>query len=282
MNAPRNVVPTTPRLLVVGLIVLGLACHRQQQPPPSAPPATPTPQPKPQPTPPPTTPAITGGTSLVQAMNERYAGKWYRTLTFVQRTTINLQSGSEIKQTWYEAAELPGKLRIDTDLSAKNGTLYVGDSVFTVTTGKLVRADTGRNVLLVLGFDVYAQTPARTMAQLRHDGFDLSKFHDGVWRGKPVYIVGALAGDTTSKQFWVEKERLLFVRLIQRSTQGRSDIRFDDYIPAGGGWIAVEVSQYVNGKRRLLEEYKDVKVDVPLSPALFNPRQWATTPHWAR
>lgn len=281
MNAPRNVVPTTPRLLVVGLVVLGLACHRQQQPAPSAPPTT-TPAPKPQPTPPPATPAITGGPSLLQAMHERHAGKWYNTLTFVQKTTINLQSGSEIKQTWHEAAQLPGKLRIDTDLAAKNGTLYSGDSVFAVTAGKLVRADTGWNALLILGFDVYAQSAAKTTAQLRRDGFDLSKFHDGVWRGKPVYIVGAVAGDTTSKQFWVEKDRLLFVRLIQRSPQGRSDIRFDDYIPAGGGWIAVEVTQYVNGKRRLLEEYKDVKVNVPLSPALFDPRQWATAPHWAR
>jgi hypothetical protein len=282
MNAPRNVVPTTPRLLVVGLIVLGIACHRQQQPAPSVPPPSTTTQPKPLPAPRPATPAITGGTSLLQAMHDRYAGKWYQTLTFVQKTTISLQSGSEIKQTWHEAMQLPGKLRIDTDLAAHNGTLYSGDSVFAVTAGKLVRADTGRNVLLILGFDVYAQSAAKTMAQLRRDGFDLSKFHEGVWRGKPVYIVGAIWGDTISKQFWVEKERLLFVRLIQRSPQGRSDIHFDDYIPAGGGWIAVEVTQYVNGKRRLLEEYKDVKVDVPLSPALFDPRQWATAPHWAR
>jgi hypothetical protein len=277
MNALRRVIASTPRLLVVGLIVLGAACHRQQRPAPSAPPPAQT-----KPAPAPTSAAITGGTSLLNAMHDRYAGKWYRTLTFVQKTTINLQSGSEIKQTWHEAAQLPGKLRIDTDLGAKNGTLYSGDSVFSVTNGKLVRADTGRNALLILGFDVYAQPEGRTMAQLRREGFDLSKFHEGTWQGKPVYIVGALAGDTTSKQFWVEKDRLLFVRMIQRSPQGRSDIRFDKYISAGGGWIAVEVAQYVNGKRRLLEEYTDVKTDVQLSPALFDPRQWATAPHWAR
>jgi hypothetical protein len=278
MNVLRRVIRSTPRRFVVGLIVFGLACHRQQQPAPPTP--TPT-RPTPQPAPPPTT-SIVGGNSLLLAMHERYAGKWYHTLTFVQKTTINLQSGSQIKQTWYESAQLPGKLRLDTDLGAKSGTLYSGDSVFTINGGKLVHADTGRNPLLILGFDVYTQPVARTMAQLRREGFDFAKFHDGVWQGKPVYIVGALAGDTTSKQFWVEKDRLLFVRLIQRSPQGRSDLRFDKYISAGGGWIAVEVSQYVNGKRRLLEEYMDVKTDVSLSPALFDPRQWATAPHWAR
>lgn len=277
MNDLRRVIRSTPRLIVVGLIVLGAACRRQQQQPP----ATPAPaQPKPEPAP--TAPAITSGGSLLQAMHDRYAGKWYRTLTFVQKTTITLQSGSQLKQTWHEAVQLPGKLRIDTDLAAKSGTLHVNDSVFAVANGKLVRADTGRNALLILGFDVYAQPAGKTMAQLRRDGFDLTKFREGTWQGKPVYIVGAAAGDTTSKQFWVEKDRLLFVRLIQRSPQGRSDIRFDNYISAGGGWIAIEVTQYVNGKRRLLEEYTDVKTDVPLAPALFDPRQWATAPHWAR
>src|SRR3954471_9409931 len=150
MNASRRLVPSTPRLVVVGLIIFGAACHRQQQAPPTPPPST-----RPKPTPePPTVAAITGWTPLLQAMHERYVGKWYHTLTFVQKTTISLQSGSEIKQTWHESAQLPGKLRIDTDLAAKNGTLYSGDSAFAITGGKLVRADTGRNPLLTLGFDV--------------------------------------------------------------------------------------------------------------------------------
>ncbi len=57
------------------------------------------------------------GVELIGQMRERYLGKWYRTLTFVQKTT--LPDGKV--ETWYEAAELPGKLRIDiAPLEGKN------------------------------------------------------------------------------------------------------------------------------------------------------------------
>src|SRR5262249_30091916 len=144
--------------------------------------------------------------------------------------------------------------------------------IFNFSSGKLVRADTGRNDLLILGFDVYAQSPQLTEAILANQGFNLDKFYETTWQGKPVYVVGAAAGDTTGQQFWVERERLLFVRVMQRTRQGHSDIRFNKYEPAGDGWIAMEVEQFVNGKRRLLEEYSDVRTNVTLPPSLFDPR----------
>ena len=72
------------------------------------------------------------------------------------------------------------------------------------------------------------------------------------------------------------------MRKLQSSRQGHSDLRFNKYVEAGDGWVAVEVEQFVNGKRKLLEEYTDVRTNVELSPALFDPSQWATAPHWAR
>jgi hypothetical protein len=197
-------------------------------------------------------------------------------LTFKQKTTLGLPSGGEIVQTWYESARFPGHLRIDTDLRSKGGTLYARDSIYTFSGGKLVRADSGLNELLVLGFDVYAQSAARTMSELRGLGFDLSRFHEGTWQGVPVYVVGAVRGDSTSKQFWVERNRLLFVRMIEQTSQGRSDTRFNEYIQQGNAWIATEVVQLVNGKRRILEQYSEIRTGVALSDALFDPRQWAT------
>ena len=89
-------------------------------------------------------------------------------------------------------------------------------------------------------------------------------------------------GDSVAKQFWIEQDRLLFVRMLQNTRRGRTDTRFDKYVPAGQGWIAVQVEQIVNGKRTLLEEYTEVRTDVALLPELFDPRQWAVVPHWAR
>jgi hypothetical protein len=283
MRAYRRRLPlaTTPRLLVVGLIVFGIACHQQQPPAVPAPrPATPRPEPTPAP---PTNPtAVTSGSALIGAMHDRYVGKWYRNLTFVQKTTIGLTNGDSVVQTWHEAGALPGRLRIDQDRASKSGTLFARDSVYQFNNGRLVRADTGVNELLVLGFDVYAMPPDRTELVLGRLGFDLAKVHESSWRGKPVYVVGAAQGDTVSKQFWIERDRLLFVRMLHTNRQGRSDLRFNKYVEAGDGWIAIEVEQLINGKRRLLEEYTDVRTNVELSPALFDPVQWATAPHWAR
>ena len=215
-------------------------------------------------------------------MHERYASSWFHTLTFTQKTTVRLPSGGEIVQTYYESAQIPGRLRIDTDLQSKSGVLFARDSSFRFSAGKLVGTDTSLNELLVLGFDIYVQSVARTESVLRRLGFDLSRFHESTWQGRPVYVVGAARGDTTSKQFYVDRERLLFLRVIESSPRGRADTRYSDYVQYGGGWVATQVEQYVNGKRSVLEQYSGVRVNPSIADALFDPKQWSTAPHWAR
>ena len=270
MTLPRfSRMLATPRLLVVGLFVFA-ACHHNAPATKPAPAPAPAQQREP-------VPAITSARSLIRAMHERYPS-WYRTVSFTQKTTINPPSGGEITQTWYEFARLPGRLRIDTDAATRTGTLFVNDSVYSFASGKQTRATADINELLLLGFDVYTQPPLRTEDQLRSRGFDLSRFHEGTWQGKPIYIVGAMRGDTTSKQFWVDAETLLFLRLIEQSALGHNDIRFENYRPIGNGWIAERVDQVVNGKRRLLEEYSNVRVNEPLADNLFEAAAWATAP----
>src|SRR5258708_14942438 len=107
----------------LALLVVVTACHG------AAPPST---------TSTPESPArgtarITSTDQLVDAMRDRYAGKWYRTLTFVQKTTFFRPDGTSRVETWYEAAAFPGRLRIDLDDPSRgNGVVYRGDSVYTL------------------------------------------------------------------------------------------------------------------------------------------------------
>ncbi|HEU4799479.1 MAG TPA: hypothetical protein VFS94_02490 [Gemmatimonadales bacterium] len=222
-------------------------------------------------------PAPTTGTELIERMHEAYAGRWYRTLTFVQTTKF----ADGRVETWHEALTVPGKLRIDVAPIAQGKmSLFRNDSLYTFDGGNLVRSGAFVHPLMVLGFDVYADPPAETVEKLRAMGLDLEVMHTDTWQGRPSYVVGAAAGDTLTPQFWIDTERLVFTRLIERrqpaqnaatQTSSRIETQFNDYRPLGGGWIAPEVVFIVNGEERLREEYADMRADVELPDSLFLP-----------
>lgn len=226
---------------------------------------------------------LTTGEAVVRAMHGAHNRTWYRTLTFVQRTSFPDRPA----QTWYEAAAFPGKLRIDiAPIDSANATMYVGDSIYVFRGGRRVAARPDRNLLLTLGFDVYGQAPEATIRQLVEQRVDLSKVHQSTWQGRPVTVVGAAAGDSTSNQFWVDTERMLFVRLIetvprQNNQTGRLEVEFNNYERLKGGWIAPQVIIRMDGTEIMREEYSDMRADVELDPGLFGTTDYRK-PAWVR
>ena len=231
--------------------------------------------------PPSSPPAPKDGAELIAQMRERYAGKWYRTLTFTQKTT--LPDGKV--ETWYEALELPGKLRIDiAPLDSMNAILFRNDSVYQFEHGKLKDSKPFVHPLMVLGFDVYGSPVEETVQKLRDLKYDLSKLHQATWKGRPTYVVGATPDDTLSPQFWIDAERLYFVRSLEPSKKNPSvinDTRFDKYVPLAGGWVGMEVVFLANGKQKVREEYSNPQANVKLDPAVFDPRAWKA-PGWVK
>jgi hypothetical protein len=224
------------------------------------------------------------GQDVVQAMRDRYTGSWYHTLSFLQQNTAYLPNDSVEHSTWFERATIPGGLRIDFRGGAKsppgNGLVFARDSLFVMQSDTLTRAVPFVHPLMVLGFDVYAQPVARTVQQLAGLGFDLSVMHEDTWQGRPVYVVGAAAGDVRTRQFWIDKERLLFVRMLEpspRDTARVSETQFNQYRQHGGGWVAEAVLFLLDGQRNWLEQYSDVRVEVPLPDGVFDVRRWKET-----
>ena len=221
------------------------------------------------------------GEALIRQMRERYEGRWYETLTFVQKTT--LPNGKV--ETWYEALSAPGKLRIDiAPLDSQRTVLFRNDSLFEFHRGRRVAARPLVHPLMVLGFDVYLQRESVTIAQLRALGYDLSRLHETTWQGRPTYVVGAMAGDSTTRQFWIDKERLYFVRSLEPAPSDSTktaETRFEKYREMGGGWLEHEVQFLVAGQVRMREEYGDTRVGVPLDTLLFRTDQW-TSPSWIK
>lgn len=223
---------------------------------------------------------IKSGDDLIAAMYKKYAGKWYKTLTFVQKTIHHQADGTTTSETWYEAMTLPGKLRIDIDpLDKGNGILFADGKIFSFRDGKTSGGRPLVHPLMVLGFDVYGQPVETTVAQVKGLGIDLSVIHSEKWQGKDVFVVGAKQGDLTTPQFWVDKKKLLFVRLIQpagRDKKSVAETQFNKYVKAKGGWVAPEVLFFVDGKPTTTEEYTDIQADVALDAELWNPEKWLT------
>lgn len=218
-------------------------------------------------------PRITDAESLVRAMHDRYADTWYSTLSFTQTTTRVLPNDSVVVEEWREWAAIPGRLRIEMGPREEGRTvIFARDSTFVLKGDSVVRRLDRWNDLMIVGFDVYRQPPERTMDQLRRGGFDLSKFHVDSLDDALVYVVGAERGDTLSKQFAVEADRLLFMRLVDPVPGQPGTVQhvwFRGYQPLGRAWIAPEVEVLVDGRRVFHETYADIRIDEPLDDALF-------------
>lgn len=228
---------------------------------------------------------ITTGEALIRAMHDRYQNNWYQTLTFTQKSITHKPDGTTSSETWHEALGCPGKLRIDVgQLSDNNGIIFADNTVTSLKNGAIAGTRPFVHMLLVLGFDVYCQPAPTTIDEVKGQGFDLSKLHEDTWQGEPVYVVGADKGDLKSKQFWIEKKRLLFVRMIEpdrHDATKTADTRFVDYRKTSPGWVAAGVEMYVDGKEVFSEEYSDIQINPKLDPAIFDPKQFAAQ-HWEK
>jgi hypothetical protein len=90
-------------------------------------------------------------------------------------------------------------------------------------------------------------------------------------------VVGAAPGDTRARQFWIDRDRLVFVRLIEpsrRDTTKTAEIRFNRYYAVGDAWLSPEVEFLIDGARDFLEEYTEIKTGVPVDEAVFDPGKW--------
>ena len=216
-------------------------------------------------------------------MQKKYAKSWYKTATFVQKTTNIDKDGNKKVEIWYEAMSVPGSLRIDfTPTKDGNGILFTNYQLYTFKGGKV---DVNRpyvHPLMILGFDIYRLPMADAIEKLKGLKFDLSIEREDTWQGRTVYVVGARAGDLHSAQFWIDKKNLYFVRMIRPSGKDGAqtqETQFNKYQKLGGGWMSPEVIFMVDGKTVTTEEYSELRANMPLDSKLFDPQYFASV-HW--
>lgn len=225
------------------------------------------------------------GERTLERMHAAYAGSWYKTLTFHQTTTVFSDTGAPQIQHVYESiAELNGRtlLRIDVGaLSDGNGVMYTSDSAWVMRKGAVAAARSTGNEFLPLIEGVYVQPVAQTVDELRREHFDLTKGYDRSWNGMQVSVVGAeSAADTTSAQFWVDRDRNVLVRMVMVFSPTQTfDVLLGKYERVGKAWLATHVELRTGGHPFQNEDYNDWHVDVALPPGLFDVNHWTAAPH---
>lgn len=216
------------------------------------------------------------GRDVIVAMEERYVGQWYTAVRIKQRVAYFTDGAESRSEIWTEMLQIPGRVRSNIgDPDSGNCEIARNDSVFLFRQGNLVDSRRAVHGILLLGFDVYCQDPTKTFAQLHEAGYNLDLVHESLWKGKPAYVVGAEAGDDSSSQFWIEKERLILVRLVTKGarTGRRFEVELDDFKPLAGGWIATELRFLSAGRPAVIEKYLEFGV-----PAAVPPRTFDTAP----
>jgi hypothetical protein len=215
------------------------------------------------------------GRDIVKKMHDRYAGKWYHTLTFTQTTEMYRNDSLRGTQTWHEFIRFPDRFRMDFGAAdSGNAVIFRGDSAYRYRNGQLrsVTINNNEGLIFLLG-GIYFYRLEQT-CQILSDSlhFDLTQTREDNWKGHPVYVIGKEGAN----QLWIDQQNLCLVRMIKADNQ--MDARFEDWQPFGGGYCETKCQFYIKGKLIQTEIYHECKTDITLEDRIFDPsklsRSW--------
>ncbi len=220
------------------------------------------------------------GEETLRRMHNTFYGKWYQTFSFVQQTELYRNDSLQKTATWHEYAKFPYELRIDMEEpTGINTTIYKKDSTYRFQNGQLLRSTPGTNPFIFLIGGLYMVPYDSAKAYLQFSGFDLSKGYTTTRNGRKTFVAGALQGDTTSKQIWVDAEHLYLVRFIEKSRGTLMDVHMSQQVKLGGGWTETWVEFYFDGKLRQLEKYSNMKANPVMDEKIFDPHSFVKINH---
>ncbi|WP_316771374.1 hypothetical protein [Pedobacter frigiditerrae] len=226
--------------------------------------------------------AVAQTSSKLKEIHQQFYGKWPKTITFVQKTSMLRADTVFRTQTWYEAGIFPNLFRIDLgDIKDGNAIIYRGDSTYNIRKFKKVQAVIDPNILVYLLGGMYFETLEQVNKKLTDQGFDLTKAHKSKWKGRAIDIIGTSVADTTVSQLWYDSKNHYLVRMIQQRPKSRLECQFENHQQIGKMWHEGNVKIYVQNKLVQTEKYSDFKINVELNPDFFNPDKFGSW-HWMK
>nr|WP_294941868.1 hypothetical protein [uncultured Mucilaginibacter sp.] len=211
-------------------------------------------------------------TAVLEKMYAKYHGKWHTSLAFTQTTQRYRNDTVARTDTWYEHIVYPDRLRIDFGEKTGNGVIYRGDSSYVFRANKVVRADKAENELIFFLGGMYFKPMDEVLAHFAELKFDLAKFHEDTYNGKPVYVLGADKDGEQVNQLWIDKAKLVAVRYFKYDKNGKEEATFEQHTALKGGtWSETYCKFLINDKLLQTETYKDIVPNAVIDKAMFDP-----------
>jgi hypothetical protein len=209
-------------------------------------------------------------------MRRSHPSRELKSLRFTVTTEYRGQTARASQAVAY--ALLPGKLRVDIlPSTSRTGDVRDRQRLTVFRAGR--RVTTARRVDLrtLLAFDVFAQNADTTIMWLdsARVRFGLARRDD--FSGRPVWVVGASSGDTTSAQFWIDAGEWRLVRVIQRDPRDETtllDVRYTAYTELLDVPVPTRIEVWRDGELAEVQTLSDFTVNPPLPRGAFDLSRW--------
>ena len=216
------------------------------------------------------------GLEVIGGIRWAHPSRELRSLSFTVTTTLYVADSATTARSRVYAA-LPGKLRVEQLPLNRSGYVRNRQQLAVFERGRRVSMLSRVDLSMLLAYDLFAQSIDTTIMWL-----DSARVRFGLLRrdeldGRAVWVVGALEGDTTSAQFWVDAQRWRVLRVIQheaRAPSEVSDLRFTNFTELLDVPVPTQVRLYRAGKLVQQQEVSNLVANPSLPSRAFDLARW--------
>ncbi len=211
---------------------------------------------------------------LIDAMQVKHRGSWFKEFTFTQETIRYNQNGA-VRDTaiWYEAVSYPDFFRIDYNQEGRF-VIFRNDSAYRYDDYKLERSSVQAQEFLLFKGGMYYRPQNSILDKLKAYGYNTDEIRYDNLNGRKTIVVGAKAGDLDTKQFWVDADHYYTVRRISKTGNSQIlDVIYSDHKRVNGGWVEQVVTFYLDGRLLQVENYLDIESGEVLDAKIFDPKR---------
>ncbi|HJQ18812.1 MAG TPA: hypothetical protein VJ867_00595 [Gemmatimonadaceae bacterium] len=224
------------------------------------------------------TAAPRSGLEVVGRMRRAHPSRELKSLRFTVTTEFRDQPPRASQSLAY--ALLPGRLRVEAlPSTTRSGSVRDRQRMTVFRAGR--RVATARRVDLVslLTFDVFAQNVDTTIMWLDSARVRFGYTRRSAFNDREVWVVGAVDGDSTSAQFWVDADEWRVVRVIQRDPRQADrivDVRYTDFTELLDVPVPTRVEVWRDGQLAEVQTMSDFTVNLALPRNAFDLRRWTS------